>query len=298
MVSTRASQASQEPQPAKSSRKRRASSVFSEAGSQASKARKTHGRRFTTADEQLLEEERLSNAGSRDGTAEPAPAPKRAHTTPTHSRHGSRLSLPANLQLPSGVKFEPLQKVLAKELARRRRTMEEMHVDGAALELEEGNSTTFVELADLDIDGAQLMTPKNRTTAVAKHTPSTLVKKPSPGSAREDEIIKYEDALEKVTKEKADLAAQLQITMLAVRSLGFGTETMPEADIFCVIRETFDELRAQESDMPIDLPWENLSNAELLEYQPAIVRGLLQDIEQYKNALEECESHLQLTDAE
>lgn len=170
-------------------------------------------------------------------------------------------------------------------------------MDGALVEYEDEESTTYVDLADLGIDGTRLMTPNSRAPVLIKHTPQSLIKK-GEMDLREDDIFKYEMALQKVTMEKAELAGKLQVLQLAVQALGFGDETMLEEDMCSLVRQAFDHLRAEESEMPIEMDWENITNEDLLKAQPEIVRGLLRDIDQYAGKLEECEAHLALIDAE
>lgn len=299
MVHTRSSQVSQPSQP---SRKRRASASPSVEVSQVSKTRKTntHGRRIATADGQIQEEQRLSLERSVEPEQSSAFAvvnyPQLA-LTPTRSRPASRQSLPANLQLPRSVKFEPLRVALAKETQRRRRYTEALTLDGAAEPVEEGE-TTFIELGDLGIDAAQLATPKRISIVPTKHTPQSVVRTTSPNVKREEEIAAYEETITKITKEKAAVAAQLQILQLAIRSLGFEHGDVPEEQVVAEIRADFDDVRGQETDLGIDLPFEQMSNQELLQAQPDIIRGLKQDIAQYSEALEECESRLALAEAE
>jgi hypothetical protein len=296
MVHTRSSQG---PQGSQGSRKRRASASPSEAGSQLSKTRKTvHGRKYTTADEQIHEEERLSLERSVEPTEPQSSAFQVVNypqlKTPTHSRPSSRHSLPANLP---NVKFESLRVALARETQRRRRQSEIVTLDGAAAEPEEEETTTYIELNDLGIDAAELATPR-RSIVPARHTPQSIVRKPSPNVKREDDISAYEDSITILTREKAEVQAQLQVLQLAVRSLGFEPSDIPEDDMCAQIRADFDDVRDQEAEMNIDLPLEQMNNQEVLHAQPDIIRGLLQEVKEYTRVLEETDSRLALTEAE
>lgn len=296
MVHTRSSQP---PQGSQGSRKRRASASPSEAASQVSKTRKTiHGRKYNTADEQIHEEERLSLERS----VEPADQQSSAFQvvnypvlqTPTHSRPSSRHSLPANLP---NVKFESLRVVLARESQRRKRQSDIVTLDGAAVELEAEETATYIDLDDLGIDAAQITTPR-RSIVPARHTPQSIVRKPSPNVKREDDISGYEDSIVRLTREKAEASAQLQVLQLAVRSLGFESVETPEDDMCAQIRANFDDVRTQEAEMNIDLPLEQMSNQEVLHAQPDIIRGLLQEVREYTQVLEEADNRLALTEAE
>lgn len=293
MVNTRSSQFSRK-------RRRNSSASPSQAGSQASKVRKSNGRHFPTADSQLREEQRMSlerSQESPEGSSTSALHSLECHT-PTHSRQ-NRHSLPANLQVPADVKFEPLIVAIARENQRRRRYTEGLAAGDEDSAADVAGTNTYIELADLGINASQLMTPRSRSIAQPKHTPLSITRRPSPNVKREEDVANYQDVIQKITKENAELLAQVHILRPAIRSLGFGEVDMLEEDICAAIRVNFDELRAQLQEIgAIDLPLEQLCNQELLQCQPDIVRGLLQGIDQYSQAYQEVENRLALIDAE
>jgi DNA repair exonuclease SbcCD ATPase subunit len=301
MVNTRSSQGV---------RKRRRSSTGppSDAGSiYSNKIRKTARRRFTTAEIQLQEEDReasiereASPIGSREVSEQLASSSGEIGTSvevalPTKSRQ-ARYSLPANLQVPDNIKFESLRTAIARRNEYRRRQTEGLLIDGTFDYDEDAN--IYVDPADLDVDADQVFTPSNRSMVCVKHTPMALTTRPTPNARREDEISEYEDTIHRLTEEKANLAARLQVLELRIRTLGFGELDMDDEDICATLRTEFDLVRAQEKEMAIDVPIEDLSNQELLHQQPDIIRGLLLHIQELARRFEEAETHLAFSNAE
>jgi hypothetical protein len=197
--------------------------------------------------------------------------------------------------VPADIKFESLRVALARETQRRRRYTEGLVTQNAEVEVAE--ETTFIEPADLGIDPSQITTPK-RPMILAKPSPLTVDRVPTPDEKREQKILNYENAIQLVIEEKAALTAELQNLQLAVRSLEFGREDMGELEICAMIRIAFDTLRSQEKEMDIDVNFEELSNESLVEWQADIVRGVLDKLSKVTKALEETEDRLVLTNAQ
>jgi hypothetical protein len=274
MVNTRSLQGSTR------KRGRSPSEIPSDTGS--IKIRKTTARRrFTTADDQLHGEERGAS------TREPSEQEVIEVAIPTKSRH----SLPASLPVPN-IKFEPLQVAIARRIERRHR-----HTEGLVDDVEFAvDANTYVDPEDLNVQTPQLMTPTRRIEY--KSTPIRILQRPSPDIKREDNISEYQDTIRTLTEEKAHLEARLRVLELGVRGMGFGHEDLVAEEICAELRVEFDQLRSQEAEMAIDLPIEDLSNQQLLQHQPDIIRGLLQDIDRFVDRMEKIETQLAFTKAE
>jgi hypothetical protein len=221
--------------------------------------------------------------------------PDLAQAVPTKSRKSSRHSLPADLQVPADIKFEPLRMALARETHRRRRYTEGLAT--GTIVVEDTESDTFIEPADLDLHPSDFATPK-RSLALVKHTPLSINRVHSPNDKRENEIFNYENAIKTIIEEKAVVAANLKNVQLAVRSLGFGNDELNELEICAEIRVAFDELRSQEAEMSIDVDFENMTNLEIIKCQADIVRGVLDDLHERTKMLDDTEDRLALTRAE